>query len=365
MAEADVSMAIVGGGVVGLSCAYSLADKGESVALLETHERLGEETSTHNSGVIHAGIYYAKDSLKALLCVAGRRKLTTRLRDWKIPHRIGGKLIVAANQTEIPELERLLKCGLDNDVEELRLIDASEARKIEPNIKAVAALFSPVTGVMDTGAYIRALEARAIEKGAMISARSQVTGIDIETDSIVLHTQRGDIRARKAVNAAGLWADEVAAMCGFTGHKIYPCRGEYASVIARKAHLANNLVYPVPALYSLGVHLTKTVDNELWLGPTAQFIEDKRNYETGRRPPEDFFEEAHKLCPSLTVGDLRMGPSGIRPKRVGPGQATADFLITPQPDDPRVIHLIGIESPGLTASIAIGEMVAGLCSKSD
>ncbi len=364
MSKIDVGTAVIGGGVVGLSCAYSIAQRGGSVILMESHERLGEETSTHNSGVIHAGIYYQKDSLKARLCVAGRKALTQRLKDWKIPHRIGGKLIVASDTSEIPALENLLQAGHGNGVSDLRLIDRGAMRKIEPNIAGVAALHSPSTGVMDTGEYIRVLEARAIEMDAIISANSHVAGIDIESDSIVLHTvERGDIRVRTLVNAAGLWSDVVANLCGFSEHVIHPCRGEYATVIARKAHLVHNLVYPVPAQYSLGVHLTKTVDGELWLGPTAKFIVDKRDYESNRRPPEEFFEEARRLCPTLRVEDLRMGPSGVRPKRVGPDQPAADFLITRQPGNRRIIHLIGIESPGLTASPAIGELVCDLIAE--
>jgi glycerol-3-phosphate dehydrogenase len=165
------------------------------------------------------------------------------------------------------------------------------------------------------------------------------------------------VRSQCLVNCAGLYADVVANICGDHRHTIHPCRGEYASVIPRKTDLISGLVYPVPAKVSLGVHLTKTAGGELWLGPTAKFIESKTDYEDRRLKPEEYLAEAKKLCPALTVDDLRLGSSGIRPKRYGPGENQLDFFIDHQPDDGRIIHLVGIESPGLTASGAIGEHV--------
>ncbi len=362
--EPDIDVAVIGGGVVGLSCAYDLAQRGRSVVLFERHSRLGEETSTHNSGVIHAGIYYPNGSLKARLCLQGRRRLIARLREWDIPHRIGGKLIVAQDGPEIAVLERLRENAEGNGVTDLRLLDGAQVRELEPHVVARPALWSPGTGVFDVGAYLRALETRLIAAGGVVLTDAPVVGIERNEYRIDIFTAtRGRVRARLVINAAGLFADDIAAMCGETGHRIYPCRGEYAIVIPRKAQVVTNLVYPVPGHLGLGVHLTRTVHGELWLGPDARFIDDKGDYESNRRLAEDFFDEAHRLCPALEPGDLRVGPSGIRPKRHGPGEAAPDFHISPQRDDPRILHMIGIESPGLTASPAIGWMACDWASE--
>jgi L-2-hydroxyglutarate oxidase LhgO len=355
----DLDVVIVGGGVVGLSCAYELAARGRRVAVLEQHARFGEETSTHNSGVIHAGIYYPPGSLKARLCVEGRRLLTARLRDWRIPHRLGGKLIVATHEDEIAPLERLKANGERNEVEGLVMLDRSAALRREPNINVLAALFSPVTGVFDVGAYLHTLAGHAQAHGALLIADAEVQAIDRSPRGIVAQTrQKGAVTAARLVNAAGLHADTVARLCGDARHTIHPCRGEYATVIPRRAGLINDLVYPLPSPIHLEVHFTKTVDGELWLGPNVKWITRKDDYESDRRPPQDFLPQAQRLCPTLCADDLRLGPSGIRPKRHGPNEPMPDFFIERQPDEPRIVHLVGIESPGLTASPAIARHVA-------
>lgn len=359
MHKADVDVVVIGGGVVGLSCAYSLAKAGRSVVLLERHERTGQETSSHNSGVIHAGIYYDTGSLKAKSCVNGREILINRLLRWDIPHRVCGKLIVATAENEIPIIEKLYDNGLRNGVEGLRLIDQKEIARIEPYIHSVAALHSPGTGVFDVGQYIRTLEAKTISAKADVINDCEFVGLNRDPGRLEIRTKtRGGINASFLVNASGLYSDRVAAICGADGHNIYPCRGEYATVIPKKTGLIRALVYPAPSKISLGTHLTKTVDGELWVGPTARYINDPMDYESNRLPPESFWEAANKLCPVLMRKDLRTGPSGIRPKRYGPNEKPTDFHIDFQKDDPRIIHLVGIESPGLTASPAIGRRVA-------
>jgi len=360
---------IIGGGVVGLSCAYSLSKAGYSVAVLERRSRMGEETSTHNSGVIHAGIYYPANSLKAKLCVEGRKILQKRLPAWKIPYSFCGKLILTTEASEVPVLEKLLRQGLENGVADLKLIDAEAALAREPNIQilrinkgeSITALLSPSSGVFDIGEYIRALEGRAQTSGVLMIQDAEVVAVDRTSSSIsVMTNQKGRVTARFLVNAAGLDTDIVADLCGEKGHKIYPCRGEYTVVIPKKAHLIRGLVYPVPGQIALGVHLTKTIYGELWIGPNARFIESKSDYESNRRPVEDFYLPAAKLCPSLAKEDLRLGISGIRPKRSDHESGFFDFHIARQTDDHRIIHLIGIESPGLTASPAIGNFVTNL-----
>lgn len=359
--DSDQDVIIIGGGVVGLSCAYDLAREGLRVALLERHARVGQETSTHNSGVIHAGIYYQPGSLKAKLCVAGRRLLTERLQKWRVDHHISGKLILAVEENDLDLLEKLLLRGQENGVEGLQLVDAGETKRREPHVSAVGALRSPASGVFDVADYIHSLAGHVQAAGALLINQAQVTAVDLQAHAITVHTEgKGRLSGRCLVNAAGLYADDIAAMCGDKRHTIYPCRGEYATVIPAKARLIKGLVYPVPGQISLGIHLTKTAAGELWVGPSARYIEHKENYEWGRLRPVDFHAAARRLFPALRASDLRMGPSGIRPKRVESDEPSADFHIDRQPDEPRVIHLIGIESPGLTAAPAIGRMVLDL-----
>ena len=353
-----MDVAIVGGGVIGLACAYEVAAAGYSAVVLEKRSRLGEGQSTRNSQVLHRGIYYQPGSLKARLCIAGWRQLTQRLPTWGVTHRICGKLIVAVTDEQLPVLDRLAQTGRTNGADDLRLIDAAEAKKREPHVNAKAALLSPTTSIFDAAEYLQSLASHAQSAGALLLTNAQVVAVDRDGAELTVQTKtKGALGARMLVNAAGLYSDDVARLCGDERHVIHPCRGEYAVVIPAKARLINALVYPVPAAVSLGVHLTKTAHNELWVGPTSRFIDNKENYEWARMRPHDFFASTHTLCPALRAGDLRLGQTGIRAKRVGPGETEADYFIQSQDDDPRILHLVGIESPGLTASPAIGCLV--------
>ncbi len=350
--------AIVGGGAVGLSCAHELAAAGYRVVVLEKRSRFGEGQSSRNSQVVHRGIYYEPGSRKARLCVAGWEIMIERLPAWGVAHRFCGKMIVATTDEQLPILETLLEKGHANGADDLTLIDAAAANKREPHVALKAALLSPRTGIFDAAEYLHQLAGRAQAAGALLLTDAQVVAVDRNGSALTLHTRaKGAVQARTVVNAAGLYSDEIARLCGDGRHRIHPCRGEYAAVIPARAHLIDALVYPVPAAVSLGVHLTKTVHGELWVGPTSRFIDDKENYEGERQEPNEFFAAAHRLCPALRESDLRLGQTGIRAKRYGPGEADADFFIERQVDDPRILHLVGIESPGLTASPAIGRLV--------
>ena len=251
-------------------------------------------------------------------------------------------------------------------MDDLRLITAREALEREPCIAARAALLSPSTGVFDVEDYLRTLAGHVQAAGGMMITEADAIAVDRSAARLIVQTrEKGKLTARFVVNAAGLYADEAARLCGDERHTIYPCRGEYATVIPAKARLIRGLVYPPPEHLSLGVHLTKTIFGELLIGPTAQYISQKNNYEWGRMEPREFLSPAQRLCPALRESDLRWGPSGIRPKRYGPGEAAADFFIERQPDDPRIVHLVGIESPGLTAAPAIGEMVRTMILETD
>jgi glycerol-3-phosphate dehydrogenase len=325
-------------------------------------------TSTRNSGVNHSGIYYPKNSLKARLCVEGNRLTYEFCKKHSVPFRHCGKLVVAADAHGEAELASLKKRGEDNGVEGLRLIGADEIRKREPHIKGVAALDVPSTGIVSAEELVHAYARVATNQGANIVTFAQVTSLEPSGEVIRVGLRIGDeedaqnetIEARCVINAAGLYADEVAAMLGNHSWKIYPVRGEYCEVRGPRSSLINNLVYPLPHSdgLSLGVHFTKTLWGTFLLGPTATYVEGKDNYEKNRLPIAAFAESAKTLLPEIEESDLQLGYSGLRPKLAAPDhQGIVDFVITRDSKVPQAIHLVGIESPGLTAAPAIAQYV--------
>lgn len=363
----QANVVVIGGGVVGLAIAAELAQDHEDVFLLEALPRPGLGTSTRNSGVIHAGMYYPTGSLKAEHCVRGAEMLYAFCAAHGVPHRRVGKLIVASTEEQIPRIEALWAQGERNGVAELRLLDGEGMRAIEPHIAGVAALYSPRTGILEPEELVRALARLAQERGAALLTHTPVTAIEAGPRTISLRTPREEVEARVIINAAGLYADEVAGMVGMRNHPIYPCRGEYAEVLPPRRDLVRGLVYPVPdpTGHGLGVHLTRSLDGRLLLGPNARYVDRKDAYEGDLAPLASFYEAAVQLLPDLRPEDLRPGYSGIRAKLVpANGPTFADFVLTHDPRWPSIIHLLGIESPGLTSSLSlartVGEMVRGL-----
>ena len=347
-----VTVAVVGGGIVGCHIAYHLAKKGNDLFLLEKEGALGEHTSTRNSGVIHGGIYYASGSLKAQLCVRGRHLTYGFLKEHAIPHRKCGKVIVALEEKELGGLEKLRKQGEINGVENLRLIDQDEVRNLEPRVRCLTGLYSPETGILDMAAYIRRIEGVLKDAGVTIVKQCKVVSV---TDQNVLTTSRGEMEADLLINAAGLYSDEIAVMCGLEGYKIVPFKGDYYNTTEDVIH---TLVYPVPdSTVSLGVHLTRTLGGETLIGPSAVRVEEKEDYGV-RTPREEFEKGALAIIPDLDIRRIYPGYSGNRPKVAFHGEMQTDFVITKQ--EPGRVHLLGIESPGLTAAPAIAEYVAGL-----
>ena len=364
----QANILIIGGGVIGCSIARAVSQKWQDVFLLEQNPRVGMATSTRNSGVIHSGIYYPKDSLKAKLCVRGNEMSYEFCEKYKVPYRKTGKLVVAANESEEPELEKLIQKGITNGVTGLKLVGAKEIHAREPHIQGTAAIDVPSTGILSAEDLVRTHARLAADNGANIVTRAKVIALTPVQDAVRVDIEIGDegskekesIEARCVINAAGLYADEVAAMLGNNSWKIYPVRGEYCEVRGPRASLINTLVYPLPHHdgLSLGVHFTRTLWDTFLLGPTATYVEGKDNYERGRLAIRDFAESAKTLLPEIREEDLQLGYSGLRPKLVPPtGHGIADFVITRDPQVPQVVHLVGMESPGLTAASAVAEYV--------
>jgi glycerol-3-phosphate dehydrogenase len=370
----QANILIIGGGVVGCAIADAVSRRWQDVFLVEQFPKLGMATSTRNSGVIHSGIYYPKGSLKARHCIEGNRLTYEFCVKHNVPHRRTGKLVVAANAHEEPELAALQKKGEGNGVEGLRIVGPAEIRAREPHIVGTAALDVPSTGIASAEDLVRTHARLATDNGASIVTRAKVISMTAARGTVRVGLQIGDaedaqqetIDARCVINAAGLFADEVAAMLGNDSWRIYPVRGEYCEIRGLRSNLINNLVYPLPHAdgLSLGVHFTKTLWGTVLLGPTATYVDAKDNYERGRLAIRDFAESAKTLLPEVEERDLQLGYSGLRPKLVPPGgHGIADFVITRDPVVPQAIHLVGIESPGLTAAPAIAEHVLQLVAE--
>ncbi|HEV3220474.1 MAG TPA: NAD(P)/FAD-dependent oxidoreductase [Candidatus Acidoferrales bacterium] len=378
------NIVIIGGGVIGCAIAYELAARWQDVFLLERAPKPGMGASTRNSGVIHSGIYYANGSFKARFCVEGNRLLHEFCAAHSVPHKRTGKLVVAPHANETAKLEALAENGRRNGVEGLEIIGGAAIRAREPHVEGAAALWVPSTGIVSAEDLVKTLARLAIDRGAHILTHARVTsltpraggieaGVEIEAAEEGHGSTHESVEARCVINCAGLYADEVAAMLGLTGYRIYPVRGEYAEIVRGRADLVRGLVYPLPHPegMSLGVHLTRTVWDTVLVGPTARYVSRKDDYESDRLPIEEFVRRASPLLPELKVEDLRLAYSGLRAKLVPPRDASGnepagpspDFVITRDPAVPSAIHLIGFESPGLTSCLAIAQHVAQLATE--
>lgn len=364
-----VDCTVVGAGIVGLAIARALALRGREVLIVEQHGAIGSETSARSSEVIHAGIYYPSGSLKARLCVEGRERLYAHLAERSLPHRRCGKLLVASGAEQRAALERLQAQALANGVNDLEALDGAGARALEPALRCDAALLSPSTGIVDTHALMLSLLGDAENAGATLALRSRVRGGRVRDRGIELLVQTGEgteplhLASRSVVNAAGLHAQALArSLAGLAAARVPPrflAKGSYFTLRGKSPF--GRLVYPMPDAAGLGVHLTLDLAGQARFGPDVEWVETLDYRVDPARAPR-FAEAIRSYWPALDDADLQPGYAGIRPKCAGPGAAAADFVI----DGPSghgvagLVNLFGIESPGITASLAIAEHVARL-----
>jgi L-2-hydroxyglutarate oxidase LhgO len=362
---------VIGAGVIGLATARALALAGRSVVILERERHFGSQMSSRNSEVIHAGIYYAPDSLKARTCILGRRLLYDYCRDHDVAFRRCGKLIVAVTDAQGAALSSIEARALANGVTDLERLDANEARRLEPNLTCVAALNSPSTGIIDSHGFMLSLLAQAEARGAQIAfgaaasrLRPTPPGVEVFIDGEPLPV----LRARAVVNAAGLEAHRLArSIEGLTAGcipEIRYAKGNYFA-LAGKAPF-NRLIYPLPEPGGLGIHMSLDLAGRARFGPDVEWISDI-GYAVDVQRAASFYAAIRRYWPALADGQLSPAYSGIRPKLSGPGEAAADFCISGPADHgiAGVVNLFGMESPGLTASLAIAAQVTEMIVDAD
>lgn len=358
-----VDCVVIGAGVVGLAMARALAIAGRDVIVLEAEDAIGTITSSRNSEVIHAGIYYPSGSLKARLCRKGRDMLYCYLGEHGIDHARCGKLVVATTAIELEQLRVVEQKALGNDVEDIRWISGSDAMSLEPQLECVGALLSPSTGILDSHAYMLSLQGEAEDHGAAVAFLSPVTSGRADNGSIVLQVggeQPMELTCRTVVNCAGLGAQSVSrSIAGVppeTVPNLYYAKGNYFYFSGRAPF--TRLIYPVPGTASLGLHYTRDLGGQGRFGPDVEWV-DSINYQVTPERADSFYAAIRRYWPALPDDSLKPGYSGIRPKLQAPGQPAADFVFQ-GPETHGVdglINLFGIESPGLTASLAIAEAV--------
>jgi L-2-hydroxyglutarate oxidase LhgO len=360
------NIAIIGAGVVGLAVAAKISEENEGVYVFEKNMRFGQETSSHNSGVIHSGIHYPTGSLKAELCVKGNHMTYEICEKYVIKYKRLGKLTVAIGEEEVEELEQLMRMGEGNGVEGLKFMEKDEVKKLEPNIEVEKALISPSTGIVEPDELMNYFYEQARKNNANLTLETEVSDLRKTPDGYEINGvsvgEKFTITAKTVINCAGLWSDRMAAAVGLDvdrlGYRLHYCKGDYFRLVGKP--LARMLVYPVPKGGGLGIHLTPDLAGVVRLGPNAYYV-DKISYEV-ESSEKEFREDVTRYAPSIHDRQIQVDTAGVRPKLQGPNDGFKDFVIRHEAERKLFgfINLIGIESPGLTAAPAIAEFVSNI-----
>lgn len=366
----DFEYVIIGGGVVGLACAMELSKQSSSILLIERHSRIGEETSSRNSEVIHAGIYYPSNSLKAKLCVAGNSSIYKWCESNNIPFNKIGKFIVAVNPSEDEELNLIKEKAHINGAFEVEHFAIDKFKNEEPNIKASSVLWSPNTGIIDSHKLMESYKFVAESNGVNFAFNHKLITLNKLSDGYSLEIESGneifEIKSEKVINSAGLDSDKVAELLGIdliqNKYNLHYVKGNYFRLKSNKRNLANHLIYPVPAknITGLGVHITIDMNGEIKFGPNVEYLDSRiQDYNVNTNLNTKFYESITNYLSGIDFDDIYPDQSGIRPKLQGRGEDFRDFVIKEESElgFAGLVNLIGIESPGLTCSLEIAKTV--------
>lgn len=354
---------IIGAGAIGCSIARELSRYSLSVLVLEKECDVAYGTSGRMSGVVHAGFNNKTGTLMAKFCVEGNKGFEAICKELDIPYKKTGKVLVAFDEDDVKALEGIISRGMENGCEGLRLINEKEIRSLAPGIGGIGGMLSPNTAIFDPFEFCIAHAENAADNGVDFFFDSEVTAISKDQDYFIVKTRRGDFRGRFIVNSAGLYCDKISAMLGIDKYTIYPCRGQYYILDRIADTLLDIPAYPVPkpGIGGLGVHLTPTIDGNIIIGPSAEYQDDPEDYATTPEVMDKLFMEAKALLPAIERKYIIGNYCGIRPKQAPPGEGGfRDFIIKEEEKCPGLINLIGIESPGFTASAPIARMVRDL-----
>ncbi len=355
---------IIGAGVVGCAIARELSKFNIETALLEKENDVCGGVSKGNSGVLHTGLYYPKGSLKGKLCVEGRLMFPKLAEQLNVPYQLCGKHVIARTDAELKDLEVLKAVGENNGARGLTIISGEELKKREPNVDALSALYSPVAGIILPYLFTIALAENALNNGVKIRLNTKVLSIQQLNSGYKVTTTQGIFYTDFVVNSAGLYADRISAMVGLDKYKLYPCRGEYLILDKNCHELINSMIYPVPPKVAgvLGVHLTPTLEGNVLIGPSAEFIDKREDLRSTKEKIKQLMRGAKELLPSIPLNEIIYGFSAVRSKITPPEEKESrDFII--REDLENFINLIGIESPGLTSSPAIAKMIVQMIRK--
>lgn len=367
-----VDITVIGAGVIGLAVSYLFSDLGKEIMVIEKNRSFGQETSSRNSEVIHAGIYYPKGSLKSETCIRGGRLLYEFCEKNKIAYKKLGKLIVANETGGISKLETIYKNAGECGVEGLQFLAKSEIRKLEPDVRCEKAIFSPETGIFDTHSFLEFLYKKSKERKVNFAFSVEVIGIERKGGEYKItvsepHKEKFSFMTECVINAAGLFSDKIAELAGIDADKysyrINYCKGQYFRIRDPKKFKVHHLIYPPPGEIDLGIHVTPDLAGGLRLGPDAEYVE-AIDYNINEKDKNKFLNSLQKFLPNLELNDIIPDTAGIRPKLQSEKESFRDFVISEESTKgfPNFINLIGIESPGLTSALAIAERVKQIWS---